>query len=352
MAQIDPKDLGIEPLWTRRNIIREFWENLPIWFFYLEALGLLYFIMANISEADFKAMNLCRQILGATAFFPLLVVYFYYRLRIRDSKLPYDKIKLHRQMLAIIFGIPFCVWLFYTIFPFFRITLEQNGVRKLFEIMQVSWILIFMVHTWWSRGIHRFITVYVIALLYGVILENTGIYLGYFSEPHYMWYFGKLPAPFCTMLGWCLVFYACIWIAEFFRERFPTFAVTPLRSALLATAIAIALDLQLDPLASLSGVFWKWNESQAPWFLGVPFCNYAAWFGAFISFAWAYFYVVERKDLTIFQKHLKLLAHVPLIAIIAGLIWMALMIIYDRGFSGPTFKILSEFFSKITPYGS
>ncbi len=88
------------------------------------------------------------------------------------------------------------------------------------------------------------------------------------------------------------------------------------------------------------------------WFLNVPFCNFAAWFGAFLPFAWAYFYLDSRDDLTMVQKNWKLFVHVPLIALIAGLIWLTLMTIYEGGFSGPTYEILNAFFDKLIPYST
>jgi len=339
-----------EDVFSKNEIKSDIWRSLPIWFFYLEALGLLHFVIANIDPAQYKALGRTAFPFAVTALLSLAWVIGYYVLRIKNSDRLENKPYYYLVIPSLLAAPLVFTYVFYSSFPFFRVILSQDYLRRLFEYLQLSWIVLFLLHALLHRGWQKFVTFYIVGFVYGLLLENTGIVLGYFHETDYLFYLWRLPAPFATMMGWCLVFYCCIWVAEYFREQFKWFRGSPLRSAFLTTCVALSLDIQLDPIASLSGVFWKWNDALPQWFLSVPFCNFAAWFGAFMPFAWAYFYLQERKDLNETQKNWKLFVHVPLIAVAAGIIWLLLMTIFEGGFSGPTYQILDAFFDKIIPY--
>ena len=49
-------------------------------------------------------------------------------------------------------------------------------------------------------------TFFGVTFVYGLMLENGGIVMRFFYEPSFRLYLGPLPAPLCTMLGWCVVF--------------------------------------------------------------------------------------------------------------------------------------------------
>ena len=339
-----------ETVFSKSEIKKELWNSLPVWFLYFEAFGLLHFMMANVNPSKYSVLGYSATHFAATAVLPFAWVIGYYLLRVRKS----DRIQ-NKNYYSVVIPVtllvpPLLVYIFYSVFPFLRVIISESTLRFLFEYMQLFWIVIFLIYSFRKEGVHKFITFYIVGFVYGLLLENTGIILGYFYEPHYQHYLWRLPAPFATMTGWCLVFYVCIWVARYVREQIPWFKGTPLRSAFLTTSVALSIDFQMDPLASLSGVFWKWNDRLPEWFLSVPFCNYAAWFGAFMPFAWAYFYLGERADLGPWQKNWKLFVHVPLIALIAGLIWLVLMTIFEGGFSGPTYQILDSCLDRIIPY--
>jgi len=339
-----------ETVFSPKEIRKEIWQSLPIWFLYSEALGLLHFMMANVDPKKYEAMGYSAFQFAVMVALPIFWMVFYYHFRIKNSHRLIDKGYYHLLIPTLLILPAVVIYLFYAAFPFFRVYLSESYLRFLFEIMQVFWIILFLLHAYLFYNKQKFITFYVVAFVYGLILENSGIILGYFSEEHYMLYLGRLPAPFATMMGWCLVFYTCIWISDFFQKQIPFFKKTSFRAALLTTSIALSLDFQLDPLASLSGVFWKWHAALPKWYLGVPFCNYAAWFGAFVPFAWAYYYLQSREDITQGQRNWKLLMHVPWISFAAGGIWLVIMTIYEGGFSGPTYQILEQFINKIMPY--
>ncbi|MCL4236432.1 MAG: hypothetical protein KJ042_18165, partial [Deltaproteobacteria bacterium] len=287
-ATTDTPGICWRPLLTKRTVFIEIWDNLPIWFFYFEAIGLLHFLVANVPQAEFDRIGISVCPFALTTIFPLFWVIAYYVERVRHSRrlAPFGPRKY--LVPAVMAAIPVAIYAWYVALPFFRYEMQMASLVHLFEAMQLFWIGAFIVHVAAKKRAVGLVTFFVVCWVYGTILENGGIVMGYFFEPGYQFYLGRLPAPFATMMGWCLAFYACIWIAEFWRERFPTLKENVTLSALLTTTLAISLDLQLDPLASLSGVFWRWNEHLPPWFLSVPFVNYVAWFCAFLPFSYAY----------------------------------------------------------------
>ena len=336
-------------LFSKEEIKREFWRSLPIWFIYIQAIGFLYMMMSHVDPIQFKIYGHPPYLFALTTVLPLFWVVSYAVIRIRESERLVDKTWYLLRIPSILIGIPIAIFLVFTILPV-QMTISQTALKHMFEYFQLFWIVLFMIHGLTKRGFSAFVTFFVVGFVYGQVLENTGIIMGYFHEQGYQFYLWRLPAPFATGMGWCMVFYGVIWVAEFFRERFVWFKGTPLRSALLATSIALCYDLQLDPLASLSGVFWEWNHLLKPWFLSVPFINYASWFGAFSAFSWAYFYLQGRGDLTDRQRNWKLFVHISLIASVAGAIWLLIMTVYEGGFDGPTYQILNQFLDKLLPY--
>lgn len=336
-------------LLSRGSLLREIWTYLPIWFVYLQAIGLLNFIMANVPKSQFLETGFSRHWFALTALPPLLWFYAYYRNRLRHTERDIDKTRVHKWILGVTFGVPLGIWLIYTILPFGWFDLHNDGIRSMFEFMQLFWVAMFIVHVLYHGGLGKFTTFFIVAWVYGLLLENSGIIMGYFFEPGYKYYLGPLPAPFATMMGWCLVFYCCIWITEYFRQYIPRLRQSVLLSSLFTTAIALSLDGQIDPLASLSGYFWNWATILPDWWLNVPFCNYAAWFGAFMAFSLVYFYFFDREDLNIWQRNIRIFLYVPMIVFLAGGLWMALMIVYEGGFDGPIFQILDQFISHVCP---
>ncbi|MDP8257201.1 MAG: carotenoid biosynthesis protein [Candidatus Alcyoniella australis] len=348
-------DGGLFP-YSRGEMLRETLRSLPIWFFYLETLGVMSFMTKNVPRERFLSTGHTVWEFAATAVFPLSIVLAYFHARIMADPRITLKDKALRVIYAALIG-PLVLWLL--IIPYHP--LEDAAVKSLFEYMQLFWIAVFMVHALVTRGTASFVTFYVVGFSYGLLLENTDILLGFFDEPMYNFYLGfkhtpyHFPAPFCTMMGWCLVFYCCTWAAEKLREHWTWFARTPLRSAFLTTFIALLLDSQLDPLASLSGIFWAWHPSlgSLPKFVGVPIVNYVAWFSAFLPFSYAYFLMTDRRQQMSWAKRNWLLfLAVPFISVVAGTLNITIMalihLLWDPSWS--SFKLLENFLIKIHPY--
>lgn len=337
-------------LFTWRAAWTEIWDNLPIWFFFLEAVGLIHFLCANVPSNEIAASGIPLSAFAWTAIFPVFWVVVYYADRVARSRRLAGRGPVKWAIPAAFAVAPALIYFWYRLFPFLRYETTMGSLVVLFEYMQLCWIGLFAVHVALKRGAAGFITFFVVGWLYGMVLENGGIIMGYFFEPTYQYYLGRLPAPFATMMGWCLAFYACIWIAEKFRDRFPALKSSVWGGAVLTTVLALSLDLQLDPLASLSGVFWRWNDALPAQFLSVPWANFIAWFSAFLPFAWIYFKIQSSPDLNPFMRNWRLLLSLPNVIAVAAVLFFGLSAVVECGFSGPTYQILGDFFTKILPY--
>ena len=228
--------------------------------------------------------------------------------------------------------------------------LTHNQLTWLFEGSQMFWVLLFAIQILWARGSWALLMFFGVTFLYGLILENTGIMMHFFFEPSFRLYLGPLPAPLCTMLGWSLVFYIMFAVTERFALWWPWLSERSWAKAVMATAMALCLDAQLDPLASMSGVFWRWNEALPPGFLGVPVINWAAWFGAFLPFSFFLFRLLQRRDLSPAQQNWELFLRVPLASFLGGLLCFGVMALWEGGFDGPSFQILELFLRRMMPY--
>jgi uncharacterized membrane protein len=322
-----------------KDIVREIWENLPVWFILIEGCALLNTTLSNIPDAAFLAVGIPRGRFALLQLPSSLLFYLYYRRR--------------RPRLAVIaaFIIPVLIALVPLSFPGARVILPPATLRLLYEISAFLWTVLLGSFALLREKKGVFAAFFGVALVYGFILENAGIILGFFEEKGFHVYLGPLPAPFATTVGWCFILFCCVWTANRLTGAGTAEGTKPsaVRMALLTTAIAVSLDLQIDALASLPDVFWKWNELLPPFWFGVPFCNYAAWFGAIFIFVHLFSVLSARPGLTEGRRNFKLLIQVPAMAVLAALIWILLMLPYEfihraGGVSFPTLRILGRFF--------
>ena len=323
----------------------EFLRFMPIWFIYISAIGLLHVGLASFPEEGFAALGFSRLAFVPTIAFPMAWFVGIFVLRIRRSTRLEHRWKAYAALAALAVGVPLLITAFHRPHP-----LSHDALASMFETAQLFWVGVFMVHVVLRRGWHALALFFGVTFIYGLILENTGIIMGYFFEPSFLLYLGPLPAPFCTMLGWCVVFYVTIAAVEQLAEWIPWLAAKAWRKALATTALALSMDAQLDPLASMSGVFWSWNELLSPEILGVPVINYAAWFGAFLPFSYFFFSLQDRKDLSPRQRSWELSLRIPLAAFLGGALCFGLMALVEGGFDGPTFEILRDFSDRLMPY--
>ena len=63
-----------------------------------------------------------------------------------------------------------------------------------------------------------------------------------------------------------------------------------------ASSARLALDLQLDPVATAAGL-WTWPPHPPPLWRGVPAVNFCAWFAAVLPFAHAAFKATAGEEI-------------------------------------------------------
>jgi hypothetical protein len=320
-----------------RSIAREIWQSLPVWFILVGGWALLNTTLSNVPDSAFLAVGIPRGWFALLQLPSSLWFYLYYR--------------RSRPRLAVIaaFIIPLLIAFVFLSFPGARVIVPPAALRRLYEISALVWTALLGSFALRREKKGTFATFFGVALLYGIILENAGILFGFFEEKGFGFYLGPLPAPIATMIGWCFVLFCSAWTADRLTGAGPGPRPSAFRTAIVTTAVAVSLDLQIDPLASLPNVFWKWNELLPPFWFGVPFCNFAAWFGAIFVFAHFHFALSARPGLTEGRRNARLLAQVPSMAILAGLIWIILMLPYEAVHRAgvvvfPTIRILGRFF--------
>lgn len=331
-------------------LCREFWERFPVWFFYLAGWASMIMILARVDPSIFRRVGFPREYYAwsilSFLFWPLV----YYGLRIHKSA---DLGRPRFKYYPLAFGLMVIPYLLIPLLarPSY---LHSDTIRNIFEISQFTWLAVMMIHSITLKGRHNFVTFFVVAFIYGMILENGGIWMGYFAEPNYNFYLGLLPAPLATMMGWSIGIYCMAAFTGFFTSLLPGLKRSVLAQALLMTLLALSLDLSFDSYASLkvaenSSLFWHWNPRLPAFFLGVPINNYVAWFSAFFPFSYAYFKLAKRKDLTPAMMNWKLFLWILPILFAAMVLNMVIMAVVEGGFSGPTFQIFRDFILKVWP---
>ncbi|MBM4395601.1 MAG: hypothetical protein FJ087_07920, partial [Deltaproteobacteria bacterium] len=276
-----PMTASALPLLSWRSVARECTRYLPVWFVYLSGIGLLHASLANFPQEGFDALGLSRMDFVPTVLFPMAWVAVFMGLRIRNSARLRAPWMAWAGLAGLVLGVPAIIVAFHR--PH---VLTHEQLTVLFEASQFAWVGVMMLAILVGRGRHQLVLFFGVTFVYGLVLENTGIAMHFFFEPSFQVYLKPLVAPLCTMLGWCIVFYVTIAMVQQLAEWVPWLARSVTRRAVATTLLALSLDAQLDPLASLSGVFWRWNELLPPGFLGVPWLNFAAWLGAFLPYAW------------------------------------------------------------------
>ncbi|MDP8255032.1 MAG: carotenoid biosynthesis protein [Candidatus Alcyoniella australis] len=333
-----------------KDTLKKAWSHFPAWFVFIMGWGIINYEMARISPQMWGDHN--RNLFALTVIFPMFWFLSYYTLAIRregGAKQRRDLVLV--WMLGI--GAPLLTWLIPTYVYQRKGYLSGAEIVQVYEYSQFMWVAVLALHALRTRSFQRMLTFFAVCFVYGLLLENMGIILGYFSEHHYTIYIWlgdvKLPAPLSTQFGWCIMFYVALHLAEGFGKSFPALDRRPWALALLTSIIAVTLDMQIDPMASLSGVWWQWDSRLVPGFLGVPWLNFVAWFSAFLPLSFAYFFY-RRSGLSEGRQNLRILAIVPWMPIACMAVGGVLMVVVDRGFNGPTFAIFNEFLHKLMPY--
>ena len=301
-------------------------DHFPVWFILCLSGGHVLSALAFVQPPRYAAM--------VTAIFPLFWVAVYYRIgRANDARLDRPLIValcVAAVVLTLLAWLPArAAWN----------PADPSAVRSRFEVLAILWVSLLLLHCLRDRGWPSVAMFFPVGAIYGFLLENGGISLGYFSEAGYRYYVPFSRTPISSVAGWCTVFYPSVFIAEKLIARTPSWRSRVFLSAALVTAIAISSDLHFDHLATALGM-WTWNPRLPAAFLGVPLVNFTSWLTAVFAFAVLYF-LFERRAWSATSKVAVALLGIPIVLGIAGVANLMLIGILE-GFSGPSWTIFRE----------
>jgi len=211
--------------------------------------------------------------------------------------------------------------------------LAPEALPLVTEVLALGAFTLLATHAAQARQAGKLTGLFGVGLVYGLILENGGVALGFFSEDQFRIRLPLLPAPLATSLGWCLVFYP-LWHAA---PLLAGIRASATRCALVATGMALALDLQLDPVATAAG-FWSWPPTPPPLLRGVPAVNFCAWFAAVLPFAHAAFEARQGGGITA----ARLARALPRILLQALVLVIAALAVVEAGLGWPSLQRLAQ----------
>lgn len=216
------------------------------------------------------------------------------------------------------------------------VSLSIEAHRSIYEAsVFIEFILVLLHARTWLRK-HDWAWIFGITLLFGMILENGGIFTGFFREDGYLLYVPGLPAPAATMLGWVNVLYCGFFAVERILN-----GMKPFWRGLTCAGIALSMDIPFDPVAARLS-WWVWNRELTMSVWGVPAVNYVAWFWALFPYAWCYYRVRMLKGVSEGRKMALLSALIPLILVLElGGVVLTLKILGDQG----ALEIVRRFFT-------
>jgi hypothetical protein len=212
--------------------------------------------------------------------------------------------------------------------PFFSRSsapLPPETHRVIFEASAIMEFIILALHgRTWLKG-WDWIWIFVVTLLFGAILENGGILMGFFKEEGYRLYVFSLGAPIATVLGWTNVLYCGFYVVGRVLPE-----MRPVLKGLVCAGIALAMDIPFDPVATRLA-WWVWNDALSMHVWGVPVVNYVAWFWALFPYAWCYFSIRAKGGMGEGRKIALFLALIPgILALELGGVVVSLIILGDN----------------------
>jgi uncharacterized membrane protein len=213
------------------------------------------------------------------------------------------------------------------------LSLETN--RVIFEASAIIEFIIFALHgRIWLKG-WDWIWIFVVTLIFGAILENGGILMGFFTEKGYLLYVFGLSAPVATVLGWVNVLYCGFFVVERVLPK-----MRPVLKGLVCAGIAMSMDIPFDPVATRLS-WWVWNDTLTANIWGVPIVNYVAWFWALFPYSWCYYRVRCIGRMEEGAKMVLFSALIPLILLVElGGVVISLIMLGDQ----QALEIVSRFF--------
>ncbi|HVN72424.1 MAG TPA: carotenoid biosynthesis protein [Desulfomonilia bacterium] len=207
-----------------------------------------------------------------------------------------------------------------TLIPRTSVPLPLDTLRLIYEVSAVTEFIILALHgrTWLKRW--DWLWIFCITLVFGMVLENGGILMGFFQEKGYWFYVPGLPAPVATIVGWVNVLYCGFFAVEKLMPE-----MRPFLRGLVCAVIALSMDIPFDPVATRLA-WWVWNDRLTMSIWGVPVVNYVAWFWALFPYAWCYYRVrsygkcEEGRKIALFSALIPLILVIELAGVLASLL--------------------------------
>jgi hypothetical protein len=303
-------------------------------------------LLLNTELTNFEP---ARGDLAHTVVFPMAVFVLYQVVRYTTA-LPGGRASrtLLITSLLLAFGLPTLTLFWHRPSP-----LSHAALLRIYEWSNFIWAGLLVTHLWVHRRSHVGLF-FGAGFVYGAVLENGGIVLGFFHETNLTDTMVKpFVAPVATMIGWSVVLAMSTFVTWGLRKRLPWLRRSALASALLVGGLATMLDLQIDPIATAAGC-WVWHESLPGWFHGVPLVNFIAWMCALVPFGYVLFRVQELRGIGDGaewkpQDLLRLLAAAPFALVLAALAFMASTLVVE-GANGPSWTLLNGFTAKLLTF--
>ncbi len=324
-----------------KKIVKEIWEHLPVWFIFYITAYTLFGYKALLKEP--------RPDYSFTAIFPYGWFLLYYYARFKADGIP-DSRGIAGRCLAI--GGITAVILAAVIATAGPVRLGPDWPTHVdmslwyYEIANVLWALLLALHCFAFQGWKKLLLFFGVTFVYGMVLESSGVTMGFFSEDHYHLYIPGFSAPVATMFGWSMVFYPCVFLLDGIRKGIPAIGNRPFPwQGLLVALIAVSFDALIDPFATDFGL-WVWNEAyhrgNSLYWLGVPLVNFVSWFTAVFTFGIPYYYFeLKKTGWDQIKRTAAMACSLPLILAVAGIMEFSALGIIE-GCNGPSWSILRK----------
>lgn len=308
-------------------------QNLPAWFYFFYGCLLLNTALTNFEPALTHT--------AWTAIFPLSVFAIFTVVRAWRAPDVESRTLLLLGSLGPAALLPMMTLAWHRPSP-----LQGDQMLYWYELSNFFWAALMVWHAFRAKAGHVGLF-FGAAFFYGAMLENGGIFLGYFHETHLTLTMVKpLLAPVATMVGWCVVLYMSTFVIWKLRTYLPVLRESNALSAMLVALFATLLDLQIDPLATAARC-WVWDASLPPFFLGVPLVNFVAWMCALWPFAWVMFNYQQQAQIRdgghwSWKDIGAMTLRAPYALVLAALCFGVMMALVE-GFTGPSWNILYRF---------
>lgn len=155
------------------------------------------------------------------------------------------------------------------------------SLRRIYEVGLVALFVVALARSWRMRGLAVTARELIFGFLVSQCVELMAVAIGRYRYPDWLVYFPPRPAwvPLAIGLGWAAILPTVMRVSERILDRH----AAPWRLALLDGAMALGIDLMLDPAVSGPPLrMWLWRgDGMTPyrfWLLDVPLFNFVGWF--------------------------------------------------------------------------